>query len=242
MVGAIRCLYRYADRDGYVSSSGNPSTDINKPSRLPSTRRALSTRQLAQINHIATTTGNDPELDTLILRLHLETACRTGTALRLRREDLEPEQCLIRLFGKGGTMHWQPVSPTLMTRLLEHSERNPELGQQLLRYRHGRPITRRRYDHIWDRIGRHLPWVTTQQITTHWLRHTTLTWVERNFGYATARAYAAHAEPSGQDGTTLTYVRASIAEVAQAVAALTGETHPLAPSREEFTPMRISLS
>jgi hypothetical protein len=42
-----------------------------------------------------------------------------------------------------------------------------------------------RYDHLWTCIGRHLPWVATQQISTHWLRHTTLTWVERNFGYAT---------------------------------------------------------
>ena len=28
-------------------------------------------------------------------------------------------------------------------------------------------------------LGRHLPWVRTQQISTHWIRHTTLTWVER---------------------------------------------------------------
>jgi len=40
--------------------------------------------------------------------------------------------------------------------------------------------------------GKHLPWVATQQVTAHWLRHTTLTWVERNFGSATARAYAGH--------------------------------------------------
>src|SRR3546814_16720728 len=52
--------------------------------------------------------------------------------------------------------------------------------------------------------------------------HTTL-FRSRNFSYATARAFAAHAEPSGQDSTTLTYVRASIEEVAAAVAALTGE-------------------
>jgi hypothetical protein len=36
--------------------------------------------------------------------------------------------------------------------------------------------------------------VATQQISTHWLRHTTLTWVERNFGYAIARAYAGHTD------------------------------------------------
>ena len=64
----------------------------------------------------------------------------------------------------------------------------------MLRYRDGRPITHRRYDHLWERIGAHLPWVATQQISTHWLRHTTLTWVERNFGYAVARAYAGHAD------------------------------------------------
>ncbi|MFD6107842.1 tyrosine-type recombinase/integrase [Nocardia salmonicida] len=230
MVSAIRCLYRYAKRDGYISAINNPSTDMDKPARLPSTRRAIGNRQLAEIIHIAATTGNDPALDTLMLRLHLETACRTGSALRLRDEDLDPEQCLIRLFGKGGTVHWQPISPTLMASMLEHQERSHDLGQQLLRYRHGNPITRRRYDHLWNRIGRHLPWVATQQITTHWLRHTTLTWVERNFSYATARAFAAHAEPSGQDSTTLTYVRASIEEVAAAVAALTGESHPLAPA------------
>ncbi len=30
----------------------------------------------------------------------------------------------------------------------------------------------------WTRLGRHLHWVATQQISTHWIRHTTLTWVE----------------------------------------------------------------
>ena len=83
---------------------------------------------------------------------------------------------------------------------------------QLLRYTDGRPITSRRYDHLWVRIGRQLPWVATQQISTHWLRHTTLTWVERNFGYAVARAYAGHAD-SGNVSTTATYVRANLPEV-----------------------------
>ncbi|WP_218004049.1 tyrosine-type recombinase/integrase [Nocardia araoensis] len=237
MVCAIRCLYRYASNDGHISASTNPSAHLEKPRRQPSTRRALSTGQLEQINNVAATTGDDPELDTLLLRLHLETACRTGSALKLRPEDLDPEQYVIRLSGKGGTLHWQPVSPTLMTRLIDHGERSPDPGLQLLRYRHGRPITRRRYDHLWNRIGRHLSWVANQQITTHWLRYTTLTWVERNFGYATARAFAAHAGPTGQDGATFTYVRASVEEVATALAALTDEAHPLAPPHEISTPI-----
>lgn len=227
MVGALRTLYRFATSDGLINPPANPALHLNKPRRLPSPRTAIPDHLFAEINRTAATTGDDPELDTLLLRLHTETACRTGSALALRPVDLDPEQCLIRLFGKNGTIHWQPVSPTLMRALTEHVGRGAEPDTQLLRYRHGRPITRRRYDHLWQRIGRHLPWVATQQITTHWLRHTTLTWVERNFGYAVARAFAAHSEPSGQTGATLTYIRASIQEVAAALAVMTGEEHPL---------------
>jgi integrase len=125
------------------------------------------------------TTGNDPELDSLLLRLHTETACRRGGALALRLRDLDVEQCLVRLREKGETVRWQPVTPTLMRHLLDHAEQrgatDPE--EQILRYRNSAPITARRYDHLWQRIGQHLPWVAAQQIGSHWLRHTTLTWV-----------------------------------------------------------------
>jgi hypothetical protein len=33
---------------------------------------------MSEINFNAATTGDDPELDTLLLRLHTESACRTG--------------------------------------------------------------------------------------------------------------------------------------------------------------------
>ena len=80
-----------------------------------------------------------------------------------------------------------------MTRLAEHGQgRHAPPGGQLLRYRNGRPITSRRYDGLWARIGRVLPWVRTQQISMHWIRHIVLTWVERQFGFAVAQAYAGH--------------------------------------------------
>lgn len=55
-----------------------------------------------------------------------------------------------------------------------------------------------------------------------------MTWVERNFGYAVARAYAGHTDSGSETGATATYVRASLAEVAAALAALSDEPHPLA--------------
>jgi integrase len=202
---------------------------VAKPRRLPSTRRAVPDARLAEINQVAAATGDDPELDTLLLRLHTETACRRGGALALRPADLDTDQCLVLLREKGETVRWQPVSPTLMGRLAAHGrDRHAPDDGQLLRYADGRPITTRRYDHLWTRIGRHLPWARTQQISIHWIRHTTLTWVERNFGYAVARAYAGHTDSGGDAGATSTYVRASLSEVAAALAALTGEPHPLA--------------
>lgn len=62
-------------------------------------------------------------------------------------------------------------------------------------------------------------WRTTplgrQGISTHWLRHTTLTWVERHFGYGVARAYAGHTDNTGP--ATTIYIKASLQEVATAL-------------------------
>ena len=173
LVAALRCLYQRAADDGLIAEADNPARKVAKPRRLPTTRRALPDTRLAQINEIAATTGDDPELDTLILRLHTETeACRRGGALALRPRDLDPDQCLVLLWEKGETVRWQPVSPTLMGRLVEHGrERHAPADGQLLRYADGRPITSRRYDHLWARIGRHLPWVAAQGISSHWIRH-----------------------------------------------------------------------
>nr|WP_083753294.1 site-specific integrase [Actinosynnema sp. ALI-1.44] len=222
LIAALRCVYRHAEDDNLITKTDNPARKVDKPRRLPSTRRAVADTRLAEINTAAATTGNDPALDTLLLRLHTETACRRGGALALRPQDLDPDQCLIFLREKGETVRWQPVSPTLMTYLVHHAdERHAPHNGQLLRYRNGHPITSRRYDHLWLRIGQHLPWVRIQQISTHWLRHTTLTWVERNFGYAVAHAFAGHTDSGTEPGATATYVRATLAEIAAALAALT---------------------
>jgi len=238
LIAALRCMYKHAIADGILTEDENPAARVPKPRRLRSTRRALPDDRLEELSWVAASTGDDPALDALLIRLHTETACRRGGALALAPRDLDPEQCLIRLHEKSGTLRWQPVSPTLMSHLLAHGESRGGLdaGQRLLRYASGRPITSRRYDYLWRRLGRELPWVATQQVSMHWIRHTTLTWVERNFGFAVAQAYAGH-EDHGRGGRAMaTYVRASLPEVATALAALTGEAHPLAtnaPSHEQ---------
>ena len=227
LIAALRCLYRHAVADNLITERDNPAARVAKPRRLPSTRRAIPDHRLAELFATAASTGDDPELDTLILRLHAETACRRGGALALRPRDLDANQSLVLLREKGDTTRWQPVSPTLMRHLLDHAAtRGADPNARLLRYRDGRPITARRYDYLWTRIRRQLPWAAAQQVSTHWLRHTTLTWVERRYGYAVARAYAGHTD-NANAGTTATYIRADIHEVATSLAVLTGEQHPM---------------
>jgi len=230
-IAALRCLYRHAEDDGLIKPDENPARRTAKPRRQGSVRHALSANQVSEINYYAGTTGDDPELDTLLLRLHTESACRTGGALALRYRDLNADQCLIYLREKDNTARWQPVSRSLMTALLDHAQARgaaEDPGGQLLRYRNGNPITHRRYDHLWGRLGRYLPWIVTLNVSAHWIRHTTLTWVERNFGFAIAHAYAGHFDDTDTKNATMTYVKASVHDVAAALSALTGEPHPLA--------------
>ncbi|WP_306209259.1 tyrosine-type recombinase/integrase [Actinoplanes sp. RD1] len=228
LISAARAFFNRAIADGIIAPTSSPAHQIAKPRRLPSPRRALTAHELDEINQVARTSGNDAVLDALLLRLHTETACRRGGTLALRLMDLDITYGLVRLREKGETLRWQPITLDLASRLKDHASARGALlpAEQLLRYRDGRALTPRRYDHLWKRIGDRLPWVAAQSVSTHWLRHTTLTWVERNFGYGIARAYAGHTDNTGP--ATTTYIKADIQAVATALAALTGHPHPLA--------------
>lgn len=232
-VGAVRRLYRLARDEGLITENQDPSRNLKKPDRPQSLRRPLESSRLTQLGEVAGSTGDDPELDQIIIRLHQETACRRGGALALRPIDLDDEQLLVLLREKGGSDRWQPVSRVLMDALLHHAKvRKAPLDGRLLRYKDGTPITYRRYDHLFDRLGQQLSWVRRENVSAHWIRHTILRWVERTFGYPIARKYGGHErkQRGGQEkiGTTIVYVAATLEEVAAAHSILTGDLHPLA--------------
>lgn len=233
VIAAARALFNRAIADGFIDPGASPAHQVAKPRRLPNTRRALTAEELAQINEAARATGDDVVLDALLLRLHTETACRRGGALGLRLMDLDVRNGQVQLTEKGGTQRWQPITVDLARHLLALARARGAVlpTDKLLRYRHGRPLTSRRYDHLWKRLRERLPWVAVQWISTHWLRHTTLTWVERNFGYGVARAYAGHTDSTGP--ATTTYIKGQIHEVAAALSAMTGQPHPLARPLDE---------
>ena len=42
LIAALRCLYKHAEEDGLINPAGNPARKVEKPRRLPSTRRAVA--------------------------------------------------------------------------------------------------------------------------------------------------------------------------------------------------------
>jgi len=144
-------VFNLAIADGLLDPAASPTHRVDKPRRLPSTRRALTVDELERINLAARTSGNDVVLDALLLRLHTETACRRVGALGLRLSDLDAERGLVRLGEKGGTLRWQPITLDPAGCLAEHADQRGAVvpTDALLRFRTGHQVTSRRYDHLW---------------------------------------------------------------------------------------------
>jgi len=70
-ITALRCPYNQAIAEGHIIEADNPARKVSKPNRPPSTRHAVPDARLAETNQITAATGNDPALDTLLLRLYI---------------------------------------------------------------------------------------------------------------------------------------------------------------------------
>lgn len=88
----------------------------------------------------------------------------------------------------------------------------------------GAPMSARRYSTIFGRARACLDWADRTPRVRPRAPPRAITAVDRLAGYPVAQAFAGHAPPS----VTGRYLHATLAEVAAAVATLTGEPHPLA--------------
>ena len=228
-IAALRALYARAVDAGHVRA--NPAAALRKPLRSTSRRRALDDRELTDLADAIRATSTDPDLDLLLIRLHLETGARRQGALNLRRRDIDLDRATVWLREKNETEREQPASPSLVALLVAHGvgRGGDGPGEAVFRNRRGEPVSGRRYDRLFVRARECLGWDDRTPVSAHVLRHTAITRIGRIAGYPVAQAFAGHAPPT----VTGRYLHATLADVATAVAALTGEAHPLAhPNRD----------
>lgn len=204
-ITAVRKMLAVAQLDGLVDR--NAALAVPKPRRAPTARHALSPEQVAELFRVAS------DDDTAVLRFLLETACRREGLVNLTPTSIRPARQTVILDEKGSKTREQPVSRAIMEFLN---------NRDCLLY----SVTRRRLDGVWSRVRRDLEWAEELGVSSHWLRHTTVSWVEEATSYSVAAAYAGHVPTS----TTATYLQRSIADVASAFSVVFGEPHPLAAS------------
>lgn len=221
-VAALRAVFTRAKLAGLTT--GNPAAAIVKPRRGRRARRPLDHRELEELINAIRTTSNDPDLDLLLVRFHLESGARREGALNLCIRDLDARRATAWLREKFGAEREQPISPSLLRLITDHAQARgaADAADSVFRTRCSVAITRRRYNTIFDRARPCLRWADRIPVSAHVLRYTAINAVGRVAGYAVAQAFAGHAPPSA----TALYLRARPCDVAAAVGVLTGEPHP----------------
>jgi site-specific recombinase XerD len=191
-VRAVRFFFRCAVADGHLDRS--PASDLHPPARLPAPERALSEQELTTLRRVAATSGRDPELDVLLLDFLRHTAARREGALNLRLAQLHRDRLAVTLTEKGGKSRTLPLAGGLLERLSVFAAQRGarRAHDQVFRFRDGTPMTRRRFNALFDRLDRHCAWSEALDVGAHWLRHTTLTDIAAVSDRRVAAEYAGH--------------------------------------------------
>jgi integrase len=213
-VNAIRALFRMAEGDGHLET--DPSIRLTRPRRPEPRRRSLTDAEMAQLINAVQMTSTDPDLDLLLLDFHLETGARRGGAINARLGDIGADHlgAIIMLREKNKSQRAQPISSELRDALVAFAAArgSTKPSDPLFRYTNGNPLTRRRYNTLFDKVDTMLPWAKELDLGIHAVRHFVGTRVERVFGTAVAAAYLRHS-PKAAGGVTGVYTQATIAEV-----------------------------
>ena len=228
-VGAWRCLFAVAVKDRHLSAEFDPAQQVKKPRRGESRRRALEPQHLEQLFEFVDSTGNDPELDRILVQAIIIAGARRDGLVNLTLGGIDREECTLRLHEKFGKVTLQPVPDWFVERVWEFavSRGASKPGDKVFRTRpRGKrgsaPITSRRFDYLFQRIQAAYAWADKQQVSAHTLRHHGVTAVERASSRAVSMKFARHAPSDVNDR----YSKASEREVAEVVCRLYGGSHP----------------
>lgn len=235
-VTAYRHLFGKLVKDELWSS--NPASKVEKPRRDDTVRRSLHDDEVGPFFDAVVSGGDDPELDFHLTWFHMESGARREGGVDLRMADIKRATQMLRLHEKGDASADQPVSAELLDALIgfaisrggsvcDPTSPDYDPSAPVFYYKDHRPdrphpLTDRRYDTLYQRVQKTLPWAAETMLTNHSLRKTGASIVERIAGTEAARLYLRH----GRRNTTNTYTEASMRRLAEAIEVYTGRPHP----------------
>jgi integrase/recombinase XerC len=202
LIAAARSFLTAAQRDGYLVH--NPARLVRKPPRGDASRHALSNSQIRDLAR-----SGSPQ-ERLMVQLLMETGIRREGLIGLEPTHLRYSTQCIEVIEKNRKRRVLPISLKMTNELA-----NP--NSSLYGW------TRRKLDTAWGHYRVIWPWAAELGISCHWMRHTAITWMERNSSYAVAATWAGHAQSS----VTQTYITVQLPEVVHGWRRMTHESHPL---------------
>jgi site-specific recombinase XerC len=219
-VRAARFFFKVAVEKRLIVT--NPAAAAKVPRRRPDRRRPLTATELDQVGLSWCTTGNDPELDSLLFEFHRKTAARREGGINLRLGSLNLSRGSVTVTEKFGQSRELPLDVDLIIRLEAFARSRGATGHAdaVFRNRNGKPITRKRYETIYGRLRSGLPWTQPLGVGVHFIRHTTLDDVRVVSDLRVAEAYAGHSDTAGS--TIMRYSKVTFGELAAAYETIFG--------------------
>jgi integrase len=225
---AVR-FFDQAVKEGWIED--NPARGLKMPDKPSTRRRALLEHELKQIEQVIIQYSSDPELDLLFFRFVLEAGARISEVLKLRIEDIDPHRQTLWIGKKGQFEREHPVSMSLIIALLEHADARgafydtDHVFHQRDADRGYKPLDRYHVQTLWKLIRRHCKWAGNIKVSTHTLRKSVATTIERLSSERVARSFIGHFE---RDSSGTPYLAVNLEERALALEYFFGEPHPLA--------------
>lgn len=219
-VRSARFFFRVAQDAGLVAVS--PATNLRPPRRPQAPERPLTAPELADVYRVASHTGDDTQLDHLVVLFLRHTACRREGALNLVLGALDAERGTVTVSEKAGEVRALPLDRGLARDLSVFARARGARfdADPVFRFKNGRPMTRRRFNTLFDRLDEHTDWSEPLDVGAHWIRHTTLSDVAAVAGIRVAEAFAGHAPSDGP--TIFRYTKVPFEELRAAYEAVFG--------------------
>jgi hypothetical protein len=195
-VDATRLFFRTAVKLGLTATDASEALG---PARKPPSRknRPFSDSELADLEFICTSTGDDPELDSLLFTFYRRYG-RREAARNLQRTNLLHHRQAIQFSQKGGNTHTLPAASTLLRDLDDFAvRRGAGANGAVFRLRSGRPMGDKRIDQVFDRLKRNCAWAAAEEASVHWFRHTLAQQVTDAFDDRVAAAWLDHSTAGG---------------------------------------------
>lgn len=242
---ALRVFFKWARVNNKTSAIPDENLKLTKIGKIE--RRAYTMQELEEVQGVLDR-SRDPELARIFLRLALETGARHAEMLALRWGNLDFGDGTVQLEPKGfdGKYLNAPVTAALMTALAgiteSRSPRKVRSATPVLTYKDGAPISRRYFEHLGEQVRSEIPSLGRNPkswFSTHGLRHTAGTMIQRAGGDAVARRFLGHALRGHMEN----YAKATADEVREAMVGvwnepLAGHGHGYGVGEEHFERLR----